>query len=100
MAVVSKKIKMPGLTRKAVLKDTVGRRLPPALFKMPKKGFTIPLREWFKDDIYQEALSNISMARFGLKENVINEVIEENRSGKRDFGNFIWMLLLLDRWVR
>ena len=45
MAGVSKKVKLPGLARKAVLKNTIGARLPEALLRAPEKGFSIPLRE-------------------------------------------------------
>jgi len=99
MAGVSKKVKMPGLDRKAVLKNTIGRSLPDALFSAPKRGFRIPLREWFKDDIFSDRLSGITGSEMCLKEKVITDVFDANRTGKQDCGNFIWMLFLLDRWL-
>ena len=99
MAGVSKKVKLPGLARKAVLKNTIGGRLPEALLRAPEKGFSIPLREWFKDDIFNDRLTGLTGSEICLKEEVIGEVFEANRTGKKDCGNYIWMLFLLDRWV-
>lgn len=50
MAGVSPRIKMPGLARKAVLRKTLGRRLPPQLLAAGKRGFEAPLDEWLAQD--------------------------------------------------
>jgi asparagine synthase (glutamine-hydrolysing) len=46
MAAVGPGVKMPGFTRKAVLRDTVGRQLPEPLLKASKRGFDPPLGAW------------------------------------------------------
>jgi len=99
MAGVSKKVKMQGLQRKVVLRNTVGSKLPPALLNAPKKGFNIPLREWFKDEVFADELAGHKGSSLSLDYSVIADVFEKNRSGKKDFGNFIWMLFVLDRWM-
>ena len=48
MAGVSPAVKMPGLTRKAVLRDTIGRQLPEPLLKASKRGFDPPLAAWLE----------------------------------------------------
>ncbi len=99
MAGVNKNIKMPGYERKHVLKKTVAAKLPESLMKAPKRGFVAPLREWFKADSFDKQLSQLEKDDFGLSGDVIREVVSENRLGKRDNGNFIWMLLLLRQWL-
>jgi asparagine synthase (glutamine-hydrolysing) len=47
---VSASVKMPGLTRKEVLRRTIGKRLPPALLSAPKRGFDPPMRDWANGD--------------------------------------------------
>ncbi len=54
---VHKDVKMPGLRRKELLRRTIGRRLPPSLLKAPKMPFSVPLREWFKQDDFNERLT-------------------------------------------
>jgi asparagine synthase (glutamine-hydrolysing) len=48
MAGVSARVKMPAFTRKAVLRDTIGRELPRALLKASKRGFDPPLAAWIE----------------------------------------------------
>jgi len=99
MVNVSKDVKLKGLERKTVLRNTVGKQLPKSILNAPKKGFGVPLREWFKDKEFETRLSDLSKSDFGLKGEIIDEVIQNNRQGKKDYGNFIWMLFVLKEWT-
>lgn len=99
MARVNKNIKMPGYKRKHVLRKTIATSLPPSLLSAPKKGFTVPLREWFKGDAFDSQLAQLPHIDIGLRNDVVQQVIDENRQGKHDNGNFIWMLFLLKKWA-
>src|SRR3974377_95533 len=59
MATVHRDVKMEGYTRKSVLRNTIGKRLPPALLRAPKRGFSLPLREWFKDRSFETKLQSL-----------------------------------------
>ena len=97
MTKVDKNIKMEFLERKSVLKNTIGKKLPKEVLKSPKKGFVTPLREWFKDESFTDTLKKLYSVDFGLESNVIKKIIENNKAGKYDNGNFIWMLLILQK---
>jgi asparagine synthase (glutamine-hydrolysing) len=47
---VSPSVKMPGFTRKDVLRRTIGRRLPAPLLSARKRGFDPPMRDWMTGD--------------------------------------------------
>jgi len=98
MAGVDRNVKMRGYERKSVLRGTVGKRLPGEILKAPKKGFAIPLREWFKGDSFNDRLSGIDAGRAGINARVADRIIQDNRAGRNDYGTFIWMLVLLDQW--
>ena len=100
MVRVDKNVKMPGYERKHVLRKTVAQRLPASLLSAPKKGFSVPLREWFKSDAFDGELAQLHHIGLGLRDDVIREVVERNRQGKQDNGNFIWMLFLLRKWTQ
>ncbi len=101
MAVVHKKVKMRGFQRKSVLRNTIARRLPPALLKSPKRGFMIPVREWFKgNDLRGELTNLIAAAPLGMDFRPLQQIIEENNAGAADWGNLLWMCFLLDRWAK
>lgn len=96
---VHKDVKMPGLRRKELLRRTLGRRLPPSLLKAPKMPFSVPLREWFKQDDFNERLNALTRRDFGLNRSVIGNIIKANRSGNNDYGDFIWRLFVLEHWI-
>lgn len=99
MAKVDRDVKMQGYERKSVLRNTIGKRLPPSLLKAPKRGFSIPLREWFKDKAFESKLQALSCSELGLDQKTVRRIIEDNRSSKHDYGNLIWMLFVLKGWI-
>jgi asparagine synthase (glutamine-hydrolysing) len=100
MARVHKDVKLPGWKLKSVLRNTVGRQLPASVQSAPKRGFTVPLREWFKAQQFDNlAESNLQRVSTLLDQATLNRIISENRQGKKDNGNFIWALLQLDQFL-
>lgn len=99
MVGVDKNVKMQGLERKSILKRTIGKKLPQALLKVPKKGFGIPLMDWFNSSEFSERLEILKKSDLGLNNKAISKIINENSRGVKNNGNFIWMLFLYDAWV-
>jgi asparagine synthase (glutamine-hydrolysing) len=93
---VHKDVKMNKYQRKTILRNTVGTRLPQSLLKASKKGFRIPLREWFKEDSFTKRLLNLDNTTPFLNNEMLLEIGKINKSGKKDYGNFIWMLFVLN----
>lgn len=101
MAHVHKDVKMQGYERKSVLRCTIGRTLPRSILRSPKKGFVVPLREWFKDKSLTASLPNyLAQTPLDMNRGLINEIVAKNASGEVDYGNFIWMLFLLGKWFQ
>ncbi len=90
---------MKGYERKTVLINTIGKRLPPALLTAPKRGFSVPLRDWFKDKAFEQKFQSLYTTDFGLNNKIVRKIIEDNNSGKEDLGNLIWMLFVLKKWM-
>lgn len=95
MAGVHKDVKLKGLERKSVLRRTIGRRLPAPLLSASKRGFVVPLRAWFRSGDLTEPLTRGALAQWGLSAPAIQGLIERHRAGEQDYGNLIWMLLVL-----
>jgi asparagine synthase (glutamine-hydrolysing) len=95
VAHVHKNLKMKGYERKTILRQTIAQKLPQTLLTAPKKGFGPPLREWFKGDSFTEKLNSLETIPF-LNNKTISEIIQANKSAKKDYGNFIWMLAILN----
>ena len=96
---VHKDVKLPGYNRKNLLKQTYGKKLPPSLLKAPKRSFSVPLREWFKQRDFEEKLTNLEENDFGLNRAVIGDIVTANKTNRQDYGDFIWRLFVLQKWV-
>lgn len=92
---VDKNIKLPGYELKHLLKKTYGKKLPRSIIKAPKKSFRVPLREWFKNQTFENKLKEIVKSDFGLNQSIISEIVEANKTSKNDYGDFIWRLFVL-----
>lgn len=99
MTRVDRRVKMERFTRKSVLRNTIGQALPKALLRAPKKGFGVPLREWFKKDSFDEKMQSLSKGDFGLDTEVLKGLVAANKQGKQDLGNFLWMILVYKQWL-
>jgi len=100
MTGVHKDVKLPGLERKAVLRRTVGRRLPAPLLRASKRGFVVPLRAWFRGGDFTAGLGAGVLPRHGLSGEAISRLVARHRSGEQDYGNLLWMLLVLQQTLR
>lgn len=99
MMQVSQDVKMEGYQRKSVLINSLGRRLPPDLIHAPKRGFSIPLREWFKDKSFEQRLETLSSGDFGISSDPVKRLVRQNQTGEADWGNLLWMLFVLKKWL-
>lgn len=99
MCLVDKEIKLQRWQTKSVLRDTIARQLPRPLLRAKKKGFGVPLREWFKDESFDQRLDELKKMDL-LDRAALEKVIEENKSGKNDNGNFIWSLFVMNEFLK
>lgn len=95
---VSKSVKMNGYSRKSVLKNTMRERLPREIMNGKKRGFSVPLRDWFKEREFDTRLEALYSSDFGLSKSAIKSLVSSHQSGNQDFGYFIWILFVLYRW--
>jgi asparagine synthase (glutamine-hydrolysing) len=99
MARVHKDVKMINFERKSILRHTVGRKLPKGILKAPKKGFSVPLRYWFKNDSFKKRLQDLEKDMDFLSKNKMETILKRNITGREDDGNFIWKLFVLSKTI-
>ena len=101
MTGVDKNVKMQGWERKSILRNTIGRTLPDTLLNAPKKGFGIPLREWFKSGHFEDKINNnLKAAKSILDQETIELIVNENKEGLKDHGSFVWTLMMLNKMIK
>jgi asparagine synthase (glutamine-hydrolysing) len=98
-----KSIKTKGYINKIILRNTIANHsLPKELLDSPKKGFSVPLRDWFKEGNLNSKIKDILLtnnANSAYNTKGIERLINENKDAKSDVGNFIWMVIVLKKWL-
>ena len=96
LASVSMKIKLVGYERKRILRKTIGLTLPAELLRARKRGFAVPLRDWFSNgnpSSIEEHARELCKKGLVQKKNLL-DIINQHRTGNRDAGRALWILAM------
>jgi asparagine synthase (glutamine-hydrolysing) len=96
-------LKLKGSTTKYILKEAARGILPDNIIDRKKHGFGVPLGAWLRKDISPVKdilLSDSARQRNLLNMHVVENLISEHESGKRDNNRQLWTLLTLEQWHR
>ncbi len=97
-------IKIRGTETKYLLKKVASRVVPPEVLYRKKIGFGVPLTHWFrgalKDYLREVLLSEKSLKRGLVKPEAVRNFVEQHTTGKQDFTNQLWTLLMLELWFQ
>jgi asparagine synthase (glutamine-hydrolysing) len=87
---------------KLVLKALARKHLPASVIDRPKKGFGIPIDQWFAGDLQPMTrdvlLSKASRERGLFKPSAVERMIEDHAGGRELHGYRLWALLCLELW--
>jgi asparagine synthase (glutamine-hydrolysing) len=97
-------LKINGFTTKYILRKALAEYLPEEIIKMPKKGLSIPLSYWIKDELKPFIHDVISDAEKRNKDTFdfkyVNELFSQHVSGKRDNTRKISCLVSYFLWQK
>jgi asparagine synthase (glutamine-hydrolysing) len=95
-------MKLRGLTSKFLFKRALRGLLPESILRRPKKGFGIPVAEWFRGPLREQMLSVLAperMARKGLFDPAaVSGLVREHLEGRRDNRKQLWTLFAFELW--
>ena len=87
---------------KLLLRNLAGRRLPEALRKLPKRGFSIPAAKWLRNELKPLAenyiFSKSSIGSEYLNDRHVHRIWSQHLDGSRDHSVFLWGLMMLEMW--
>ena len=87
---------------KHIFKDAFKDDLTQEVLYGPKRGFGIPMAEWFRKDwlgVFKDFYaSKNSFCRENFNDNYINKLIIEHISNKDDHSKRLYLLLVLEVW--
>lgn len=87
---------------KLVLRDVLGRFVPPPLTERPKMGFGMPLDSWLRKEL--RAWGEDLLAETRLRADAIFDVAKVRSAwhlhlaGERDYGQRLWSVLMFQAW--
>jgi asparagine synthase (glutamine-hydrolysing) len=92
------------LSLKRVLRTAVRDLLPREILQRPKRGFGVPIDQWFRQDLalYVQGMlgTRESRVRDYLAPAAIDAIVREHQGGSVNHGNVIWSLLTLEIFLR
>jgi asparagine synthase (glutamine-hydrolysing) len=99
---VPPRLKLRRLQTKRLLKTAMGSLLPRGIADRPKKGFGIPIAEWFKGPLREALLDELSpdrLRRQGLvNAREVERLLSEHLSGAADHRKQLWTLFVFQLW--
>ncbi|MBO9488988.1 asparagine synthase (glutamine-hydrolyzing) [Endozoicomonas sp. G2_1] len=88
---------------KWILRQVLYKYVPKELIERPKKGFSLPLAKWLRNELKDWAYSLIEprklLAQGFLHEPVITNKWLEHQTGKRDWSIQLWSVLMFQAWL-
>jgi len=95
-------LKLRGLRSKFLLKRALRGILPAGILNRPKKGFGIPVADWFRGPLKEQMLSVLSPERIGREgffdPGEVKRLIDDHLGGKRDNRKQLWTLFAFEIW--
>ena len=84
--------------------EAMKNRLPEVVWNRPKRGFSVPIREWLRGPLREmlyDTLTGQHFLEFGfVSQKFLRTMIQEHMDGRRDNRQPLWALLMLELWLR
>jgi asparagine synthase (glutamine-hydrolysing) len=97
-------MRLRGLTKKYILKKAAEKLVPREVIYRHKKGFSVPLSLWLRNelrDLVTEELSENRLRQIGyFNYKMVSKTVQEHLSGRHNHENKIWALLNFLLWHR
>ncbi len=87
---------------KAFLRRCLRRRLLPSALARKKKGFSVPLRTWCRQQVGDAVEAVLGERRLGewIDPEVVRRLLARHRAGTGDHGEMLWAVFVLSRFLQ
>ena len=88
---------------KYILKDILYDYLPKEIFQRPKSGFTVPLKNWFRNELKDYVYETLSKENLETIDDInveyVNKMIENHMNGSENNYHQLWTLITYIKWM-
>ncbi|MEW6001524.1 MAG: asparagine synthase (glutamine-hydrolyzing) [Nitrospirota bacterium] len=95
-------LKLNGFRTKYLLKRCMHNKLPPVILNRKKEGFSIPIKNWLRQELnpmMQDVLSQERLKKEGLFDaSYIGKLKAEHLSGIANNSHQLWSLMIFEIW--
>ena len=89
--------------RKRILRDILKDFIPEKIFDLPKKGFSIPLADWIRNELKEEISFYMTKEKLAQIPNLdiakINKMFHFHTTKNVDYSMYIWRVYVLSKWI-
>ncbi|MDQ6862064.1 MAG: asparagine synthase C-terminal domain-containing protein, partial [Verrucomicrobiota bacterium] len=89
---------------KLILRDMVSDDLPAEVLRAKKRGFSVPLAQWWRGEARQQIRAGLlplhGRLRPYLREEAAAQLLEEHQAGRANHSQRLWNLWVLNEWAR
>jgi asparagine synthase (glutamine-hydrolysing) len=97
-------LRMRGMNRKYLLKESYHGLLPDKIINRRKKGFGIPVSSWLREPLHQMVKENLSKKRIereGVFDyHTLESIINSHMSNKADRRKELWLIFIFQLWSK
>ena len=101
-AKIPSKLKLKDGDKKHILKRAFGKLLSQNTLYRKKMGFSVPLADWLRNEIKDQAGQTLLQATEGLpdyfKMERVKEMWQQHQNEERDYSTELWSMLMFQLW--
>jgi asparagine synthase (glutamine-hydrolysing) len=96
-------MKLRGLRSKFLLRRALRGVLPESILRRPKKGFGIPVAEWFRGPLREQMLDMLAPDRIRregfFRPAEVRRLVDDHLAGRADNRKQLWTLFAFENWL-
>jgi asparagine synthase (glutamine-hydrolysing) len=90
--------------KKKLLKDILKEYIPEEIFNKPKKGFSVPIGDWLRNELKEDLLKTLTNdfldSVLNLNVEIFKNQLDNHLKGKSDYSHNIWKMYVLAIWYQ
>jgi asparagine synthase (glutamine-hydrolysing) len=96
-------LKLKGATGKVLLRRAMAGRLPSAVLRKPKEGFSIPMKHWLRGPLRPMMTELLSDRRVRERGYFVPECagawMKDHLEGRENHSHRLWTMMVLEMWM-